>query len=449
MVNELRDLMQQLVASPPEGDTDLGAVLSGGRRRVRRRRRGLATAVAASVAVVAVATTAVVAAGGDEGDDRVASHTVPRPDGPVLHLGDATPAAEGTDYDVLASSTNEDLDAANGKYYDGVTDDGLILFRDGPHGPENRTRYALLDPATGEKDWLPGLDEQGQVFPVELGAERIVLVPLEGMEEAGRLTAHVFDRTADRWSTMTWTGLPELTMAQLPKVGTDGRLYVRVRATEGSPPPGGWPTGDGGAADDSGAEGDTYDLWSVSLEDRSDVRDERLRVGSFAFTDDALVWTDTTNGTNARIHVRDLATGEETDLDPRSGERCNLLSFGVVGDKIVLGQYCGDYDDGRDDRVQVLTTDGEPVTTIQGDGLGGSVSGDLVQVTAYGGRSAGSYVYEPGSGRFLRVSDGVSSYSLGGPVPDGYLMWDTPVGEASGPQEPIPGATQWLARWRS
>lgn len=448
MVNELRDLMQQLVASPPEGDSDLGAVLSGGRTRVRRRRRGLAAGLAAAATVAALAGAGILA-GGESGDGRVANRTVPQPDGPVLRLSDATQATEGTDYDVLASYTNEDLDAANGQYYDGVTDDGLILFRDGPHGPENRVAYALLDPATGEKDALPDFDGQGEVFPVALGAERLVLVPLQGMEEAGRLTAHVFDRTADRWSTMTWTGLPELTMSQLPKLGSDGRLYVGVPATEGGPPPGGWPTGSDGEADDSGAEGDTYDLWSVSLDDRADVRDERLRVGSFAFSETALVWTARTNGTNDRIHVRDLATGEESDFDPRSGERCNVLSFGVVGDKVVLGEYCGDYDDGRDDRVQVLTTDGEPVTTIQGDGIGGSVSGDLVQVTAYGGRTAGTYVYEPGSGRFVRVSDGVSSYALGGPVPEGYLMWDTPVGTTTDPQGPIPGATQWLARWRS
>ncbi len=447
MVNELRDLMQQLVASPPTADTDLGAVLDGGRTRVRRRRRGLAAVVAAAAAVAAVAGAGVWSVGDDA--DRVASHTVPRPEGPVLRLSDAAQATEGTDYDVLASYTNKDLDAANGQYYDGVTDDGLILFRDGPHGPENRIRYALLDPATGEKDWLPALDGQGQVFPVVLGAERLVLVVPQGMEEAGRLTVRVYDRTAGRWSTMTWNGLPELTLAQLPQLGPDGRLYLGVTATEGSPPPGGWPTDSEGEADDSGAEGDTYDLWSVSLDDPQDVRDERLRVGSFAFSDDALVWTDTTNGTNDRIHVRDLATGEESDFDPRSGERCNVLSFGVAGDRIVLSEYCGDYDDGRDDRVQVLSMEGEPVTTIQGDGIDGAVSGDLVQVTAYGGRAAGTYVYEPDSGRLLRVSDGTSSYALGGPVSDGYLMWDTPVGEATNPQEPIPGATQWLVRWRS
>lgn len=447
MVNELRDLMQQLVASPPEGDGDLGAVLSGGRSRVRRRRRGLAASVAAAATVAAVAGAGVLS-GGESGGDRVASTTVPRPEGPVLHLGDAAPAVEGTDYDVLASYTNKDLDAGNGQYHDGVTDDGLILFRDGPRGVESRTRLALMDPATGEKDWLPDHVLGTQARPVLLGRDRLVL--LTWLTDRGEgVRASVFDRGTRRWSTLTWPGLPQKAEVWTAEVGPDDRLYVGVPATEGSPPPGGWPTDDSGEADDSGAEGDTYDLWSVSLDDRSDVRDEQLRVGSFAFTDDALVWTARTDGTNDRIHLRDLASGEESDFDPRSGERCNVLSFGVVGDEIVVGQYCGDYDDGRDDRVQVLTTEGEPVTTIQGDGIDGFVSGGVVQVTAYGGRTAGTYVYEPDSGRFLRVSDGVSSYALGGLVPDGYLMWDTPVGKATDPQEPIPGATQWLARWRS
>lgn len=447
MVNELRDLMQQLVASPPEGDSDLGAVLSGGRTRVRRRRRGLAAAVAAAATVAALAGTAIVAGGDDDGD-RVANRTVPRPEGPVLRLSDATRATEGADYDLLASSTNEDLDAGNGQYYDGVTDDGLILFRDGPRGIENQVRLALLDPETGRKDWLPDHDLGSQPRAVRLGRDRLVLTTWLSDQGEG-VRAMSFDRATRRWTTLDWPGLPRRAEPWTTEVGPDGRLYVGVPATRGTPPPGGWPSGEEGEADDSGAEGDTYDLWSVSLDDPADVRDEGLRVGSFAFSDDALVWTDRTNGTNDRIHVRDLATGEESGFDPRSGERCNILSFGVADDRIVLGQYCGDYDDGRDDRVQVLTLDGEPVTTIQGDGLDGFVSGDLVQVTAYGGRVAGTYVYEPDSGRFLRVSDGVSSYALGGPVPDGHLMWDTPVGEVGDPQQPIPGATQWLARWRS
>ena len=48
-----------------------------------------------------------------------------------MRVADAAPAVEGTDYRELASYTNEDLDADNGEYFDGVTDDGLVLFREG------------------------------------------------------------------------------------------------------------------------------------------------------------------------------------------------------------------------------------------------------------------------------------------------------------------------------
>lgn len=451
MVNDVRELLHGAVASPPQDATDLGTVLASGRRRVRRRRRVVAAGVAA-VAAVSVGSTALSLQGADD-PDRVANRTVPTPDGPVLGLADAGTAQEGTDYDVLSSYTNGDLDTANGQYYDGVTDDGLILFRDGPHGPENATRYALLDPDTGAEDWLPASGITEQVLPVLLDADRLVLLAVAvadpADELAGRLQAHVFDRDTRSWSTLTWADLPDVSDAWSAVPGPDGRLFIGVPATDPGPPPGGWPTGPDGEADDSGAEGEDHDLWSVSLTDRSDVRDEGLRYGELAFTDEAMVWTATSNGTNDRIHVRDLATGAERDFDPRSGERCNLLGFGAIEDRIVLSQYCGTYDDGRDDRVQVLTTDGRPVTTIQGDGIGGHVAGGFVQVTSHDRELPGTFVYEPGTGRFVRVSEGVSSWSLGGPTPAGLLLWDTPYGTASDPKEPVPGATQWLVRWRS
>jgi hypothetical protein len=147
-------------------------------------------------------------------------------------------------------------------------------------------------------------------------------------------------------------------------IGPDGRLYLRVPATTGEPPEGGWPTGPGGEADDADADGDTYRLWSVSLTDTDDVRDEKLTVGDVAFTDTSMVWTDATNGDSGLVHLRDLGTGEEHEFDPHTGEKCNLLSFGAAAERIVMGQYCGTYDDGvRDDRVQVLSTDGEQVPT--------------------------------------------------------------------------------------
>ncbi|MBM7518185.1 hypothetical protein [Nocardioides nitrophenolicus] len=447
MVNEMRALLHEAVASPPADDVDLAAVLDGGRRRVRRRRAGLAGGVA--IAVVGVMAVSSLVGRGADGRDEPAASVVPRPEGPVTRLTDARAAVAGTDYDVLSSYTNDDLEAANGQYYDGVTDDGLILFRDGPHGAENRSRYALLDPATGAKQWLPVLDDQSQAWPVELGTDRLVLASLEGLERPGPLVVHVFDRATRSWSTMSWPGLPDGSEGPIPKLGPDGRLYVGIPATQGTAPPGGWPTGPDGEADDAAAPGDTHDLWSVSLDDPADVRDEHLRVGAVAFTDDAMIWSAVSGGVNDRIHVRDLATGAEHDFDPGSGRKCNLLGFGAVGDRIVLSQYCGTYDNGRDDRIQVLTTDGEPVTTIQGDGIDGWVTGGLVEITSYERGRAGTYVYEPASGAFARVSKANSSFSLGGPVPDGYLLWDTPVGTSSGPQEPIPGATQWLARWHS
>ena len=135
-------------------------------------------------------------------------------------------------------------------------------------------------------------------------------------------------------------------------------------------------------------------------------------MGSFDFTDDALVWTDSENGAAGRVHVRDLASGEETSFDPELGERCNLLGFDAEGDRIAMTQYCGTYDSGvRDDRVQVVTTDGEQVVTVQDSGVDGGqlvAGGDFLTLTAYERATGGTYVYDFEEGRLLRLSDGHS-----------------------------------------
>jgi hypothetical protein len=372
----------------------------------------------------------------------------PTPDAPVVRLTDAETAVEGRDYRVLASYTNENLDRRNGQYFEGVTADGLVLFQDGPHGIRNRTRLALLDPRTGEKDWLPpnrdAADTDGP--PLELSEDRLLFFGLTGARGA-EPAVHAFDRRSREWSTTSWPDLPGAGgfWSTLPVLGPDGRLYFGIPATTGQPPAGGWPTDEGGEADDAGAQGDTHQLWSVSVDDSDDVRDEGLRLGSFAFTDEALVWSETTGGTNDRIHVRDLSTGEEHDFDPDSGERCNLLDFGAAGDRIVLGQYCGTYaDEVRDDRVQVLSLDGEQVVTLQGNGFDGGLvdsstgQSTLVHVESYAEERSGTYVYDLASGRFLRLSEATSKFALGGgPAPAGQLLWHTPVNRRH-------GATQWL-----
>ena len=70
----------------------------------------------------------------------------------------------------------------------------------------------------------------------------------------------------------------------------------------------------------------------------------------------------------------------------------------------------------RDERVQVIELDGDPVVTIQDGDLDGGLSGtgDVVAVESYqrSGRG-GTFVYDLATDRFLHVRDGVSSYSMG------------------------------------
>ena len=432
MVNDLKELMRENVAAPPPDHLDLTSLVVAGRRRVRRRRFGVVGGVC--VAVAGVVLGAAVAL--PHGNDRAGvSDRPPAPDAPTVDLSKAGDAVEGRDYRVLASYTNENLDRDNGQYFDGVTDDGLILFRDGPRSDQLYARLALMDPATEEKDWLPDPPSgQNQTWPVDLGADRLVLVGGTGGGMKTHMAAYVFDRTARQWSTVQWPTLPKLGFFPTASLGPDGRLYAFVQAKRIQVPEGGWPTGPDGEADDSGADGEKYHLWSVSLTDPGDVRDEGLTVGSLAFTDTSMVWTDSTNGDAGLVHVRDLATGEEHSFDPHTGEKCNLLSFGVTGDLVMMSQYCGDYGSVRDDRVQLLTTDGDQVVTLQDSGVEGVVQGDgdgVVTVTSYGNRP-GSYVYDPEAGDFLRLSTGVSKFSLGGSTPDGLFLWDVPVNKGHG-----------------
>ena len=436
-MNDLRDLMNESVSAPPHDRLDVTAVVAGGRRRVRRRR-------AAAIGGTALATAAVVATGSlllHGGPSHVTAAGVPRPDAPTLRLSDAVTAQEGADYRLLASHTNENLNRDNGQYFDGVTDDGLILFRDGPRADQLWPRFALMDPATGEKDWLPKVDVgRAQTWPLELGKDRLVVLGAEGGMRT-HLVVYVFDRVTRQWSRMSWPDLPAGDGPSGATVGPDGRLYVPVPATQGKPPKGGWPTGPDGEADDADAEGDTYRLWSASMTDPSDVRDEGLTVGSFAFTDHSLVWTDSTNGHAGHVHVRDLSTGEEHSFDPHAGDKCNLLSFGATDDRVVMGEYCGTYTGGvRDDRVQILDTDGHQVATVQGSGLDGGLApghSGVVTMTSHGPDAEGTYVYDLASDRFLRVSDGVSSWGTGGPAPAGEFLWNTPVNGNRGMAEHV------------
>lgn len=432
MVNELRELMRQASARPPQDEADLAVVLGGGRRRVRLRRASIVGGTALAAGAITVAGMS----WGDPSPADLSAAGVPRPEGPVVGLAGARPAVEGTDYRDLASHTNEDLETDNGEYFDGVTDDGLVLFREGQTAQRPRARLALMDPATGQKEWLPdmpGADQQ--TWAVELSEERLVLMWLVVTGEAGRTEPRlaIYDRSEGSWREMGWPSLPAQDDFPLVRVGPDGRAYLTVMTDPGDVPEGGWPVGPDGEADDADAEGDVRALWSASLTDPDDVRDEGVQVGDFAFDGDELVWTDSSDGAAGRVHVRDLTTGEETSFDPRLGERCNLLGFDVAGGRIAMSQYCGTYDGGvRDDRVQVVTTGGDPVLTIQDSGIDGGdlvAGGDFLTLTAYDRGTAGTYLYDFDEGRLLRLGEGTSAWAAGaGPTPDDQFLWNEPAG---------------------
>ena len=139
------------------------------------------------------------------------------------------------------------------------------------------------------------------------------------------------------------------------------------------------------------------------------------------------------------MHVRDLETGAERAFDPRAGDRCNLLTFGAADDRIVMGQYCGTYDGVRDDRVQVVDTDGAQVVTLQGSGIDGglgSADGEgIVTVSSHQPGAVGTFVYDLASDRFLRISDDVSSWGSGGLVPEGRFLWNEPENRGRGMTE--------------
>ncbi|HEY0904531.1 MAG TPA: hypothetical protein VGE14_11635 [Marmoricola sp.] len=394
MVNDLTELMRENVAAAPDDHLDLPAVIRSGRRQVRRRHRRRVLG-GASMALAGTVLAAIVGLSSGDGVPEIAGDP-PRPDAPTLTLDDATRAVEGRDYRELASYTNENLDADNGQYFDGVTDDGLILFRDGPRADQRSARYALMDPETGDKDWLPGPPAgSDQLSPVALGSDQLVLVGLDN-GTVPTLYGYVFDRDTRQWHLRQWPDLPSSSGGLVRAVlGPEDRLYVLVPSSD--------------------RQG--FHIWSASLSDESDVRDEGLVVGELAFTDSAMVWTDATdNDAPGTIHVRDLETGRERSFDPGTDQRCNLLSFGVADDRIMMGQYCGTYDGGVEDtRVQIVSTDGSQVVTIQGDEIDGRLDGansDVVTVTASNGDRTGTYVYDLSSGRFLRVSDEVSSWGM-------------------------------------
>jgi streptogramin lyase len=89
-------------------------------------------------------------------------------------------------------------------------------------------------------------------------------------------------------------------------------------------------------------------------------------------------------------------------------------------------------------RTQILTTDGDQVATLQDSGADGWLppGSDVVNVTVFGtpgGDRSGTYVYDLETDRFLRISDQISPWGLGGATGNArQFLWHTPVNDRKG-----------------
>jgi len=170
-------------------------------------------------------------------------------------------------------------------------------------------------------------------------------------------------------------------------------------------------------------------LWSMPL-DGSGPPTKVTDVGAWGIDGNTLVWTDTSSAPASRVTVRDLQTGEEHSFDPQSGDRCNQLSLSVARGVIGLGEYCGTKHGIRDDRMHVVTTDGRPLVTIQGDGLeAGGVGRGFVTATSYGyhGTPPGTYVYDLDAARLVRIADRAGNVGPNTAAGGRTLTWSVAV----------------------
>ncbi len=433
MVTELRHLLEESVQHPPAEPHDTHAIVGRARRRRTRQRLGVAGSVLA-VALVASGGYAVVH--GSAGGDVPVAHTAPV--GPVVHLDDASRAADGDQYRLTTSYTNQDLDEGNGRLFTQVTDDGRVVVSDAqrrdPADPMSEyNRYGLVDPATGDTTWLPEppdahfSTDQAPSGPsvLTVAGDQVVWVDRGGSP----LRIDVYDLGARSWSHLDLDLAAVLSGSQANMRDLrgaavwDGRLYFV-------------PEDFGGGATYTGT------LWSVPL-DGSAAPAKVATVGDWAVDDGTLAFSNRSNDPIDSITVRNLATGDEHSFDPLSGDRCNQLGLALSGGRISLTEYCGTRGKVRDDRVHVVTTDGAQVVTLQGSGVeGGGLGSGFVTATSYDDAAvpAGTFVYDFQTRRLSRIGDGAPKFSPGTLAGGSTVVWSTPVNNRH-------GMRIWAARW--
>lgn len=332
MGNELRSMLLEAVATPPDDVVDLAVVTRRGaqlRRRERRARVG-SVALAACVAAVSAVLLTDLALGPESGGPGPASGEAER-----TTLADAAPAVAGRDYEVVADAA--DVPGEGPVVVAGTTVDGQALLWAPTEAPSGHdVALGLLDLATGERTWLP---EDGEVptVPLELGEDRLVFL-VEVPRVGPRVS--VYDRAAGTWSTATWEGVRGgFTTAAM---GPEGRLWF----------------------DRDGR------LVSGSLTDPADVRDEGIAATTFDIHGETLV----SLGTGARegtITVTDLDDRLSASFEAPLASPCGAPTLDLGEELLALGWSCGYAGEladpePTDSRALVVTTSGQQVADVSG-----------------------------------------------------------------------------------
>lgn len=230
-MTDLKELLESQIAQQPHDAGDAQAAIRAGQRQVRTRRAAVVVGSAAVAAAAAALTVALPEIGGDTGTPATGM-------GRTVEVADATPAVPGRDYDELSTlETQQTYDEQGnglprraGHTIWGYTDDGRLLYVEGEtfeNGVRQPMRLALVDPATGVKDFLADAPDYLH-GPLSLGADRMLL--------SGDQGEWSYDRLSEKWRLVRRTdvpsGAPEPTGTDTKKVWVEAnQIHVRDEAT--------------------------------------------------------------------------------------------------------------------------------------------------------------------------------------------------------------------------
>ena len=397
-MNDLDTLLRTAADPVPEARIDPELLVRLGRSRVRRRR---ALAGAAVVAVAGLAGTLPWLAAGS--DPALPPAQQPRDH---LTLADATVARSGADYAVLHTFTAHSTDdGMSGEFVRGVLPDGTIVAQ-AYAGGRTATRIELVGP----------------------GGSRTVEAP-RSLENylGGTATTAIFGagENGGLWlldvDTLTW---------RVALAGQDVDTNVPVQpitASQDRPDHVYYPGSATTAADRR--------LFEADLGDRSGS--VLGRGGDIAAFGGRVAWTAAHDAPNARVTVRDEATGETTSFDPGTGS-CDQKGLGLTPDRVVVMVNCRDAGNEQTetdvvDRIDVFDLTGRPLAQITGAELGPVRMTDrFLTLSSRAGDRTGTYTYDLATGRFLKVTDSVSGLAGAETGTGSTLVWQQRLDGDSG-----------------